>query len=140
MAVVGIPILIFSEYIIFALLMSLLTVFALFEMYKAIGIERHLVITVPTYVLGLAFPLAGYFLAAEHSFGLLLIGGAALFVYLLYSFAVAVFNKGALKFAEISVAFVIACYVIFSFSSISFSRSPVAVVLSMVPYHTTLVA
>ena len=122
MAVVGIPILIFSKYIIFALLMSFLTVFALFEMYRAIGIEKKLVITAPTYVMGFAFPLVSYFLAEAHTFGILLLFAAALFIYLMYVFTVAVFNKGAIRFEEISVAFVISCYVIYSFSSISIMR------------------
>ena len=122
MAVIGIPILIFSEYIIFAVLLSLLTLFALFETFRALGLEGHLVICAPAYIMGLAFPILCYYLIEAHTFGIILIGAAALFVYLMYAFTVAVFNKGALKFNEISEAFTVACYVIFSFGSISIMR------------------
>jgi phosphatidate cytidylyltransferase len=122
MAVIGIPILILSEYIVFAILMSLLSVVALFEMFRAIGIEKHLVVCAPTYFMGLAFPVLCYYFAEAHTFGIILIGAAALFIYLMYTFFVAVFNKGKIKFFEIAEAFVIASYVIFSFGAISIMR------------------
>ena len=93
MAVVGIPILIFSEYLIFALLLSLLSLFALFEAFRAIGMEKHLVICVPAYLMALAYPVLCYYLAGDHHIGMILIGAAALFVYMMYTFAVAVYGS-----------------------------------------------
>ena len=122
MAVVGIPILIYSEYLIFAILLSILCLFGLFEMFRVMEVEKHLVICVPAYVMGVAFPIVCYYLAEKHTFGIVLLGAAALFLYLIYIFSVAVFNKGRIKFAEISEAFVASCYIIFSFGSISIMR------------------
>ena len=122
MAVVGIPILIFSEYLIFALLLSLLSLFALFEVFRAIGLERRLVICVPAYLMALAYPILCYYLAGDHHIGMILLGAAALFVYMMYTFAVAVFNKGAIKFFEVAEAFCVSSYVIFSFGAISIMR------------------
>lgn len=122
MAVVGIPILIFSQYIVFAILLSILSLFALYEMFRVMGIEKHLIICVPAYLMGLAFPTVCYFFAEKHTFGIILLSAAALFIYLIYTFFVAVFNKGSIKFFEIAEAFVVACYVIFSFGSISIMR------------------
>lgn len=122
MAVVGIPILIFSEYLIFALLLSLLSLFGLYETFRAIGIEKHIVICAPAYIMGLAYPVLCYYFAGEHHIGMILIGAAALFVYMMYTFAVAVFNKGAIKFFEVAEAFCVSSYVIFSFGAISIMR------------------
>ncbi len=122
MAVVGIPILIFSEYIIYAALLSILALFALYELFKVAGIEKHLVITIPPYLMGLGFPIAAYFISRDNATKFILVAVAALFAYLIYTYFVAVFMKGKLQFAEISQAFVFACYVVLSFSSLSAMR------------------
>ncbi len=122
MAVVGIPILIFSKYVIFALTVAILSLIAVYEMLRTVGLHKKYLISVPAYVAAFAFPFLSYFLAAEHTFGYLLVCVAGLFLYLIYTFFVAVFLKGALPFSAVSQAFCIATYVIFSFTSISFMR------------------
>ena len=122
MAVVGVPILIFSRYIVFALTVAVLSFVAVYEMLRAVGLEKKYLISVPAYLAAFVFPLLSYFLAAEHTFGYLLVCVAGLFAYLIYTFFVAVFLKGALSFSELSQTFCIATYVIFSFTSISFMR------------------
>ncbi len=91
-------------------------------MFRTVGIEKKYLISVPAYLAAFAFPFLSYFLASEHTFGYLLVCVAGLFAYLVYTFFVAVFLKGALAFSELSQAFCIATYIIFSFTSISFMR------------------
>ena len=122
MAVVGIPILIFSRYIVFAITVAILSVVAVYEMFKAIGINKRYSLAYPAYVIAFAFPFSSYFFAAEYRFAFLLACVAALFVYMLYGFFVAVFKKGEMKFSELSGAFCLASYVIFSFTAITFMR------------------
>ena len=122
MAIVGVPILIFSKYIIFAITVSLLSLMAVYEMFRAVGIEKQYLISVPAYVMAFSLPFAAYFFAEDYRFGFLLACVGILFVYLIYSFFVAVFKKGKLKFTELSEAFCISSYVIFSFASITFMR------------------
>jgi len=122
MAVVGIPILIFSKYIVFALTVAFLSFVAVYEMLRAVGLEKRYLLSVPSYIAAFVFPFLAYFLAAEHTFGYLLVCVAGLFAYLIYTFFVAVFLKGALSFSAVSQAFCISTYVIFSFTSISFMR------------------
>lgn len=122
MAVIGIPIIIFSKFIIFAITVALLSLIAVYEMFRAIGIEKKYLLSVPAYIAAAVFPLLSYFLAEVHTFGYLLVCVAGLFAYLTYTFFVAVFMKGELKFSELSQAFCMATYVIFSFTSISFMR------------------
>ena len=122
MAVFGIPILIFSEYIIFAITVALLAVAALFEMFRVLGIEKNYFLSAPAYVLALALPILAYYCAEKYTYGFLLLSVAALFLYLIYTFFVAVFKRGELKFSELSVAFSTSTYIIFSFTAISFMR------------------
>lgn len=122
MAVVGIPILIFSEYLIFPIAIALLAVAALFEMFRAIGIERNYFLSAPAYVLSMTLPILAYYYAEKYTYGFLLLSVAALFVYMIYTFFVAVFKRGAIKFSEISEAFCASTYIVFSFTAISFMR------------------
>lgn len=122
MAVVGIPILIFSEYLIFPIAIALLAVAALFEMFRAIGIERNYFLSAPAYVLSMTLPILAYYYAEKYTYGYLLLSVAALFLYMIYTFFVAVFKRGALKFSELSEAFCASTYIIFSFTAISFMR------------------
>jgi len=122
MAVFGIPILIFSEYIIFPITLALLSVAALFEMFRVLGIEKNYFLSAPAYVISMALPIFAYYYAEKYTYGFLLAAVAALFVYLIYTFFVAVFKKGDMKFSELSVAFSTSTYIIFSFTAISFMR------------------
>ena len=122
MAVVGIPILIFSQYLIFPIALALLAVAGLFEMFRVLGLEKNYFLSAPAYVLSMVLPLLAYYCAEKYTYGFLLASVAALFVYLIYTFFVAVFKKGKIKFAEISSAFTASTYIIFSFTAISFMR------------------
>lgn len=122
MAVVGIPLLIFSKYLVFAIAVGILSLVALYEIFRVVGIEKNLFISIPAYVIALALPISAYWLSAKYSYVFLLFGAAALFVYLIYTFFVAVFMRGRLSFASVSEAFSAAAYIIFSFTSITFLR------------------
>ncbi len=122
MAVVGIPLLIFSEYLIYAVALGLLAVMALFEMFRVIGIERNYFLSAPAYLLALSLPILAYFFSEKYSLGFVLIAAAALFAYLLYMFFVAVFKRGEMKFEEVAKAFAAATYIVFSFTALSVTR------------------
>ena len=126
MAVVGIPILIFSNYIVFPITLSLLALFAVFEMFRVIGVEKNYFLSVPAYLFALAFPMLSYFHAKCYNSAYIkefvLICAAALFVYMIYMFFVAVFMRGALKFAKVSECFTAAVYIILSFTSLGVMR------------------
>lgn len=126
MAVVGIPILIFSKYIVFPILLSLLALCAVFEMFRVLGVEKNYFISVPAYLIALALPILAYVHAeyydSAYTLEFILISAAVLFVYLIYLFFVAVFMRGALKFSSISECFATAVYIILSFTSLSVMR------------------
>ena len=88
-ALIGLPILIFSQYIIYPIAMSLLAVVALFELYRVIGQHRNLSLTVPAYLIGAVFPTLAFYLVdkAERDYRFVLyLLASVLFCYLFYLF------------------------------------------------------
>ena len=122
MAVVGIPILIFSKYIVFPILLSLLALAAVFEMFRVLGFEKKYFLSVPAYLIAVTLPILGYYFASEHTYGFILTAAATLFAYLVYTFFVAVFMRGALKFPDLSQLFAATVYVVMSFVAICVMR------------------
>ena len=124
MAVIGIPIIIFSKWIVFPIALALLSVVATFEMMRVFGVHKKLVLSLPAYIIAAAMPILAYFDFArgEGRLNFLLIAVGALFVYLIYLFFVAVFMRGELKYSVVSEIFTASLYVISSFTAISVMR------------------
>ena len=124
MAVIGIPIIIFSKWIVFPIALALLSVVATFEMMRVFGVHKKLVLSLPAYIIAAAMPILSYFDFArgEGRLNFLLIAVGTLFVYLIYLFFVAVFMRGELKYSVVSEIFTASLYVISSFTAISVMR------------------
>ena len=121
MAVVGIPILIFSDTIAFPIALAILSLFAVYEMLRVIGFDKKYFVSIPAYLMALGFPFGAYFVG-EWRINYILILAAALFAYLFYLFYVAVFMRGKLKFSEVGEAFAAVAYVVASFTSMAVLR------------------
>lgn len=125
MAVVGIPILWFSEYFVFPLLLSLLALGATFELFRAIGVQDKYVLSVPAYVLSVLLPFGAYLwikLTANSLKDYLLFAALCYLVYLLYLAFVAVLAQGDLSFSKISGVFCASFYISAAFSSLAVLR------------------
>ena len=74
MAAVAIPILIFSQYIIYPIFLSLCCMMATYEMLRVFKKEKCREIAIPSMILALAYPLAPYFIvdAAQPGYGVLM--------------------------------------------------------------------
>lgn len=121
MAVVGIPLLIFSQYIIYPIAAGVLAVFALYEMAGVIGIRKNLALTLPTYLIALANPIFAYFFSdrmTDFIFGVLLV----IISVLLYLFGYAVARRGEVKFADVATHFTTFTYITVAFTSITLVR------------------
>ena len=122
MAVVGIPLIIFSKFIIFPIALGLLALIGTFEMLRVLGISKNYFLSAPAYLFALAGPITAYFFATDYTKTFLLAAAGVLFLYLVYMFFVAVFMKGALKFADVTTAFTATTYVVMSFTAMSVMR------------------
>lgn len=119
---VAVPTVLFSEYIIYPIVLSLLAMRAVFELLRVIGVERKLFIGIPAYILAAAFPLGAYFVTDTTVITYLLLLAASLFVYMLLLMGISVFSKGSTPFSKISEIFTAITYIIVSFSSLSLTR------------------
>ena len=124
MAVVGIPIIIFSKFIVFPIALALLSTLASFEMMRTFGVHKKLWLSLPAYIIAAAMPILAYFDFArgEGRLKFLLILAGVLFVYLIYLFFVAVFMRGEIKYSTVSEIFTASLYVISSFTAICVTR------------------
>ena len=123
MALVFIPVLMFSQYIVYPIFLSLLCFMAAYEMLKVFKKERCAEIAIPSYLLALSYPIAPYFIlrAQDPSRGvvLMLLG---IFIYMMYLFAVGVMHKGRMPLSEIFSAFSSVLYILIGFSALSILR------------------
>ena len=115
------PLLLFSQYIIYPIMLSILSFIAVYEILKAIGVEKNAFISVPAYALGVAIPFFSFFVS-DKTIEFLLILAALHFAYLIYLMGIGVFSKGKLQFNVISEVFAMITYVVVSFSSMSLIR------------------
>lgn len=125
-AALGIPLLIFSKFIIYPIVLSLLALFALYEFYRVMGTEKKYWLTAPTYLFALAFPLLAYFLVkgGEAPIFVLAYATLALVVYMFYGFFVAVLNyrSGTVGSIDVMKCFFTSAFITLSFTSLSIIR------------------
>ena len=82
---------IFSEFIVYPLALALLAVIATFEVLRVIGAHKIFALSIPAYLISVAFPLTTYFVDSNNSLEFLLILAAVVFVYLVWLMGVSVF-------------------------------------------------
>ena len=121
-AIVGLPILFLSKYIVYPIALSLFALVAAFEMLRVLGAHKNYFVSIPAYIAALAFPVGAFFVAFENIKNYLLILAGALFAYLIYLFFFAVFMKGTLPYSKITEVFASVTYVVCSFTALSVIR------------------
>lgn len=124
---IAIPIVIFSQYIVYPIALSLLSGLAVFEMLRVIKLHNCLRISLPAYLIALAMPISSYLIFNNAEYAgyrvvYLLLMFVALFIYLIYIMAMAVFSHGKITVAGIAVTFLSVSYVVASFASLSTIR------------------
>ena len=121
MAIFGIPLLIFSKYIIYPIAAGILSVFALYEMAGVIGVRKNLALTVPTYIVGLVTPIFAYIFSHRVT-DFIVVGLLVIMAVMLYFFGYAVVCRGSLKFADVATHFTTFTYITVSFTALTLVR------------------
>lgn len=119
---VALPILIFSKYIVFQAALAFLSVVAVYEMLGVLGVRSVYFLSVPSYILAVAMPLSSYFANDGRHLSYIILIILAVFVYMLYTFAVAVFKRGALSVGDSASCFMLVSYIAVSFSALGLLR------------------
>ena len=109
------PVLIFADYPVLPIALSLVSLIAVFEMLRCIGLHRAWVISVPLYLLALALPICIRLLSRAE---LVKVAFAAIVFLLFYFFAILLFSHGKYKPADLSVCFMTVLYILIGFNAI----------------------
>lgn len=120
-AVIGLPILFLSEYLIYPVAVALLSLAAAYEMTALTGFRGSPFVWVPSYLIAMAMPIGAYFVDAD-SFSYITACIGVLFAFLLYLFAYAVLKRGSVKFSDVSMQFTTTLYITLSFTSLTLVR------------------
>ena len=119
---IAVPIFLLSEYIIYPIAIALLSVFAVFELFRVMGVHKRLYASVPAYLIAFLLPILSYFFKAERIQLYIPIVCVVVFAFLLYVMMSAVFSKGKLPMSKAAEIFLAVTYVTVSFSSLSAIR------------------
>ena len=115
-----IPVLIFSGTVVFPIAIALVSVIALFEMYRCIGREKEIHLTLPAYIYSLTSPFVLRFVEDRSIYvGISFVCAVA---YIVYLFFFAVKSKGKETFMRTGEIFVLGVYIIAAFNSIIYIR------------------
>lgn len=128
MAVLGVPLLIFSEYILFSIAAGAVCLCCVWEILRVMGLSKRYAICVPSYIVAVVLPALGHktFFPVSEQLNYILVAAIVMFMLLIYLNFVAVFSKGQIKTSDASHAFAMLFYIIASFVGL--------VVLRYMPY------
>jgi phosphatidate cytidylyltransferase len=110
-----------SSTVVYPLVLSLLSLIGCYEVLKVFSLHRELPIAIGSYVVSSFLPALGYVLRSSRALYLVILC-LAVYVFLFYMFAVAVFRKGKVPFGKVAAAFAMVTYVTTSFSALSIIR------------------
>jgi phosphatidate cytidylyltransferase len=122
MGAVMIPVLLFSEYIIYPIFLSLLCLMATYEMLKVFKKERRPEIAVPSFLLAAGYPLIPFFIRNidwQLAFVIMALG---ICLYMMYLFSICVAHKGRMLLVEVFSTFTTVIYILVGFSALSIIR------------------
>lgn len=119
---IALPIVIFSNYIVYPIALSILAARAAFEFLRVFGVERNMLVSLPAYLLVIAFPQFPYFIDESSYVSYIAALAASVFIYMIFLMGISVFSKGKIPFSRISEVFITITYVVVTFSSLSLLR------------------
>ena len=114
------PVLIFSNTVLFPIAVSLISVVSLYELFQCVKMGKRFAVVLPVYAFAIIAPFLLRYLSNRMSFALIAFIVAA--VYLLYLFALVVWSHGKLPFGDAAATFALALYVIAAMSAIMYIR------------------
>lgn len=122
MGAVMIPVLLFSQYIIYPIFLSLLCLMATYEMLKVFKKERRPEIAVPSFLLAASYPMIPFFIRnIDWQLGFVIIA-LGICLYMIYLFAMCVAHKGRMLLVEVFSTFTTVTYILIGFSALSIIR------------------
>lgn len=114
------PLCLFSHTVAWPVFVAAMSVMAVFEMLGCVGTRRKIAVSAPALLMAAVFPFALRYGGA--SYDVLLIFVIAMFVYLIYLFAISVFSHGKLVLEDVFASYATVFYIIASFGALVLLR------------------
>lgn len=114
------PFIIFSDTVAFPLLFAFLTCVGVFEMLRCVGYHKIYSVSVPAVFLAAIYPMLAWLVKDLVKF--ISFAAIPLYVFLLYLMCVSVLNNGALKVADVCIAYASGMYIIIGMTAIVMLR------------------
>lgn len=112
------PVLIFSDTVVFPLAMSFVGVVSVFEIARCIKINKHYIVA-PAYIAAICLPICVRYLAGS-VFAMIAFIFAV--IYIMYLFSITTFSHGKIAISDISTLFMTTVYIIAASTSIVYVR------------------
>ena len=117
---VFIPVCIFSDTMVFPVVIGLMCLIGVYEMAKCLGFEKKYAITIPMYLIALVLPMLRhekYVFLFNHNNAYLAFAMIVLFGMLIYVLAYVMLKKNTIKLSEILTFYALFVYVVGCFTS-----------------------
>ncbi len=115
-----VPVLIFSDTVVFPISVAIVSIISLFEMYRCIGKHKRLSLCIPAYLFAAVYPFAMRYMENGAARGVVAFIFGALF--LLYLFFVCIRSRGDMRFSEIGEHFTLSLYIVAAINGIIYIR------------------
>lgn len=115
-----VPCLIFSDKIVFDILIAIICGIAVFEVLRCLHLASHLTILVPSLILALFVPFTARQINLKMGYPVFLL--SVVIVYMLYIFSASMFSKGKIVVTDAALAAMMTLYVIMGFGGILYIR------------------
>lgn len=117
--IVLLPILWFSDTLVFPIALALAAILCLFEMFRCMGLHKNIALTLPLYVAALAFPV----LQRVIDYGsLMMIAFIAVALYTVYLFALVIWSQGKIPYKDASASCFTSIYIITALNMVVYIR------------------
>lgn len=114
-----VPVLLFSDTIIFPIFVSVVSLMAVFEYLKCLGYDKKYALSAPAFLISVILPFLSEYKGGREY---VLFVTAVFFIYLFYLFTYAVLKRGKVQFATLSAIFTGVLYIVCAMGSIMLLR------------------
>lgn len=118
---IAVPMFLLSDYIVYPIVLAVLSGLSVFEMLRVIRFDKKLFISLPSYLIAVALPIGAYFYRQDQK-NFFVFCSVIIYLYMLYLLIMSVVTRATVKFSSITKVFCAASYVTLAFSALSIIR------------------
>ena len=123
MAAIGIPVLVFSDYIVYPIVLSILAVIAVWELLGLTGFRKNIAVFLPSYVIAALLPIHCFSVKTlAEAMDVIVMVATYFLAFMLYLIGYCVVKRGKIKLGDVCLHYVFFLYVTMAFASLSLLR------------------